>query len=434
MLTIIISILSLPNHINADAFEECTEEFLFNGNIYYRVNEFGEIVITRSRASVTEAVIPAEIDGMPVTEIKNSAFQDRTRLSRVVLPETVTKIGDYAFHQCIRLEEVVIPATVTEIGWNILKGTPWLKNQPEGCVIAGNGIVIAYSGEVQDLVIPDGVNAIAGCAFENSSSLMSVSIPGSVRVIGGLAFSGCSKLTECMIPDGVREVGAYVFNWCSALQKVEIADSVETIGSHAFLGCKALIDVRLPANLKKIETAMFCGCTSLTKLAIPASVTEIGSQAFMECLSLGEVTLRRSVVSIGADAFSGCIGLQKLAVHNTDCKIADSENTIPSNTVIYGFSGSTAHIYAQNYERRFGPAYPLKGDLNEDGSVDISDSTILLSIYAKCGSGAISKINAFDMAAGDMNNDFVLDISDATEILTLYAKQSAGITDGHCIS
>ncbi|MGN0630357.1 MAG: leucine-rich repeat protein [Ruminococcus sp.] len=427
LLAAVITVLSLAECLNAYAFEESVEEFLYNGNIYYRINECGEIVITRSRASVTEAVIPAEIDGMPVTEIKNSAFQERTRLTKVVLPETVTKIGDYAFHQCIRLEEVYIPETVSEIGWNILKGTPWLKNQPEGCVIAGKGIVIAYSGEVQQLVIPEGVSAIAGCAFENSDSLMSVSIPESVSVIGGLAFSGCSKLTECTIPDGVREIGAYAFNWCSALQKVYIADSVETIGSHTFLGCKALFDVKLPVNLKKIETSMFYGCISLTRLNLPASVTEIGSQAFMECISLGEILLRRNVAAIGEDAFSGCTGLQKIIINNTDCKIADSEKTIPMSAVIYGFMESSAYAYAQKYQRRFVPANAVKGDINDDGAVDISDATIIMMLYAKRAAGIISKVNAFDLAAGDMNGDLMIDAADATEVLAFYAENSAGI-------
>lgn len=429
LLAVIVSAINVRECMDVYAFEDSEEEFLFNGNIYYRINEYGEIIITGSRASVTEAEIPTEIDGMPVREIRNNAFQDRTRLRKVVLPETIEKIGDYAFLQCIRLEEVYIPETVSYIGWNILKGTPWLRDQPEGCVIAGDGIVISYSGEVQHLVIPEGVNAIAGCAFENSESLMSVSIPGSVRVIGGLAFSGCSKLTECSIPDGVREIGAYAFNWCSALQKINIADSVETIGSHAFLGCASLFDVKLPANLKKIDTATFCGCISLTKLTIPYTVKEIGSQAFMECISLEEVMLRKNVVSVGEGAFSGCTGLQKIFVNNTECRIADSEKTISSNTVIYGFVSSTVQTYAQNYERLFVTAYPLKGDVNDDGIIDVSDATMILSIYSQCASGTVTAINAFDMAAGDMNEDMKIDISDATGVLQWYAKNSAGITD-----
>ncbi len=408
------------------AFDGNEEEILFNGNIYYQINDRHEIIITRSRASVTEAVIPSEINGMPVTEIRGSAFNGKTRLTKVVIPCTVTKIGDYAFYQCTRLNEIDIPSSVTEIGWNILKDTPWLQNQPEGCILVGNNILIAYQGEPQQVVIPEGVTAIAGCAFENLKSMMSVIIPESVKIIGGLAFSGCTKLTECTVPEGVRKIEAYAFNWCEALQRVTIADSVETIGNHAFLGCSALISVKLPKNLSRIETAVFCGCTSLTKITIPEHITDIGSQAFMHCISLSEVKLHKGIVSIGPDAFEGCTGLSRLMVYNENCYIAGSEKTISPNTTIYGFRESTAQFYAQSYERQFIIVSLLEGDMNDDGTVNVADATILLSIYAKYAAHCINHIDAFDIAAGDINRNGTLDIGDATNILKLYADKGAG--------
>ena len=47
----------------------------------------------------TEAhvVIPEAIDGLPVTRIGNSAFNDLERLESVVLPSTLTEIGQFAF-------------------------------------------------------------------------------------------------------------------------------------------------------------------------------------------------------------------------------------------------------------------------------------------------------------------------------------------------
>lgn len=427
VMSILICILMLPLSMYAEAFEENTDEFLFNGNIYYQINEFNEIMITRSRASVTEAIIPCEIDGMIVTEIKSSAFQGKTRLTKVVVPETVIEIGDYAFYQCTRLEEVFIPDSVESIGWNIFKGTPWIQNQPDGCIIVGKGIVIGYNGESEHIVIPQGVTAIAGCTFENAKNIMSVDIPESVCDIGGLAFSGCSKLTECVIPEGVHTIGAYAFNWCKALQMVSIADSVETIGNHAFLGCSALISIKLPKNLDRIETATFFGCTSLSKIVIPETVKDIGGQAFMECVSLNEITLSRNVEFVGEGAFGGCCGLQKLMVYNENCKIVDSEKTIESCTIICGLNRSSAQRYAQRYDRIFVPLVPLAGDMNENGEIDMSDATYLLSLYANICAGTITHVSAFDMAAGDMNRNGDIDIGDATIVLKIYAWQCAGL-------
>ena len=409
------------------AASDSSEEYLYNGNIYYQINERNEIVITRSRASVTEACIPAVIDGMPVTEIQNNAFRERTRLTKVVLPETVTTIGDYAFFQCSRLEEVVIPETVSKIGWGILEETPWLANQPEGCIIAGNQIVIGYQGSSTSVVIPEGATAIAGRAFSQCTEIMSVSIPASVQEIGGLAFSGCSQLTECTVPDGVKTIGEYAFNWCVALQKADIADSVISIGNHAFMGCSSLISVTLPENLTRIENAVFQGCSNLKKIVIPATVTDIGSEAFYGCVSLNEITLRSTVLTMGSGAFGACTGLQKLTIFNNACKISDTEETICENTAIYGLRESTAQIYALNYGRQFLLAAPLAGDMDENGKVDIGDASLILMQYSRVAAGLISMPGAYQLLAGDMNGDGKLDVSDASEVLVYYTKNAAGI-------
>ncbi|MBQ8515261.1 MAG: leucine-rich repeat protein [Ruminococcus sp.] len=424
LFSVLLLILLFPGKVFA---LETAEEFLYNENIYYQINALDEVVITRSRASVKEAVIPAEIDGRPVTEIQNNAFQSRTRLTTVSLPDTIQRIGDYAFYQCTRLETVEIPDTVTQIGWGILAGTPWLENQPEGCVIMGNQILIGYRGSDSQVVIPEGTTAIAGRAFEDCESLMSVSIPSTVTEIGGLAFSGCSKLTECTIPEGVVSLGEYAFNWCIALQTAEIADSVAAIGNHAFVGCSSLISVKLPSKLTRIESAVFLGCSNLTKVQIPDTVTDIGSDAFYGCLSLREVTLRSTVRSIGARAFGECTSLEKLTIFNDSCQISDSAETIAASSAIYGLRGSTAQTYAQTYERQFMIAEPVPGDVNENGLIEIADASRILLLYAQVGANLISAPGAYELLAGDMNGDGILDISDATQVLLIYARKGAGL-------
>lgn len=50
------------------------------------------------------------------TEIGPFAFQHRTGLKKIVIPDSVTKIGDCAFTECSGLTDIVIPASVT-IPW-----------------------------------------------------------------------------------------------------------------------------------------------------------------------------------------------------------------------------------------------------------------------------------------------------------------------------
>ncbi len=406
---------------------EDAEEYLYNGNIYYKINESDEIVITRSRASVTEAVIPGEINGMTVTEIAGSAFLDRTRLTSVSLPDTIKAIGDYAFRGCTRLETIAIPSGVSKIGWNILEDTPWLANQPKGCIIVGDNVLVDYTGDGGHVEIPQGVTAIAGCAFEDGATITSITIPTTVKSIGGLAFSGCAQISEIVIPEGVENIGAYAFNWCVALQKAEIANTVTSIGNHAFVGCVSLISVKLPVKLTRIDSAMFYGCKSLTKIQIPNTVKEIGAKSFYGCISLGDVTLRSTVLSVGEDAFGDCVGMKTLTFYNVGCNIASTENTVYSSVVICGFKESTAQIYAQSYGRKFTEAKPLLGDVDEDGSVTLKDGQLVLSLYAGTASGITEGATHYQLIAGDINGNESLDIADAAAILKLYAEKSAGL-------
>ena len=69
-----------------------TGEFSYaveGGNIYY--NNEGEI--TGCDETVTNAVIPGEIDGVKITIIRKDAFLYRHSLTSISLPDSVTEIG-----------------------------------------------------------------------------------------------------------------------------------------------------------------------------------------------------------------------------------------------------------------------------------------------------------------------------------------------------
>ena len=65
----------------------------------------------------TEAdiVIPAQINGLPVTRIAESAFKENALLRSVVIPDSVVDLGAKAFYNCKNLQKVVLSRNVTEI-------------------------------------------------------------------------------------------------------------------------------------------------------------------------------------------------------------------------------------------------------------------------------------------------------------------------------
>lgn len=69
----------------------------------------------------------------------------------------------------------------------------------------------------------------------------------------------------------------------------------------------------------------------------------------------------------------------------------------------------------------------LKGDLNSDGVIDVSDAVEILTYYAKkCANWDIS-ISEEQLQCADINGDGLLSVEDAVGVLTYYAKAAAGL-------
>lgn len=122
----------------------------YNGFEYEIID--GEVTITGYKdKTVTEIVIPSEIEGYSVTKIGRDCFNGDKYLKSVTIPDSVTKIGPLAFCGCYSLETINIPDSVTEIG---------------------------------------------ACAFYNCALLKSINIPNSVTYIGGNCFHDCTSLKK----------------------------------------------------------------------------------------------------------------------------------------------------------------------------------------------------------------------------------------------
>lgn len=96
-----------------------SEEY-FAARLKYIVNEDGTAaIISRGNPAESywsELVIPAEMNGRPVTAITDGAFADHLNLESVTLPDSVTSIGAKAFSGCYRLSSVNFPENLVSIG------------------------------------------------------------------------------------------------------------------------------------------------------------------------------------------------------------------------------------------------------------------------------------------------------------------------------
>lgn len=124
------------------------------------------------------------------TEIGRFAFS-RSSLRTVTIPEGVTVIDYAAFYHCDNLDNVILPDTVNTVGAKAFTHTLWMddfeENSMDDFLISGD-ILVAYKGNLPEVVIPDGVRVIAEEAFRNHTELKKVHLPASVTDIGNDAF------------------------------------------------------------------------------------------------------------------------------------------------------------------------------------------------------------------------------------------------------
>lgn len=296
---------------------------------------------TSSRTPSIE--IPAEHNGLPVTEIGADAFKGISILSQVRIPGSVTTINSSAFQNCTSLTTVnFLEDGLVTIGASAFSGCTRLEtiHLPDSLVTLGNYVFNSTAVKVLELgpniqtisaatiramqivdVDPDNPYYVSEdnviytpdetsiIAYACKSLLNTLTVKATVRTIGDRAFDGAAALTSIALPSGLTTIGSYVFQSCTGLASVSIPDTVASIGSYAFQGCTALTTVRWSSALTEIPAYAFKGCTALTTVTGCSGATAIGNYAFSGCTALASAPIGSPLETIGTYAFETCTAL-----------------------------------------------------------------------------------------------------------------------------
>lgn len=343
-----------------------SQKFDYMGMLLYTINDSKTaITITNSNLYSTSIAIPEKINGIPVITIADRAFDGRTNLEQVSIPNSVTSIGNGAFGSCKSLKSVTIPDGVTSIEANTFEYCSGLSN-----VILSNNLTeippFAFEGctNLKYIRIPDKVTNIDVYAFSYCTNLSSITIPDSVVNVGMGAFEDCTNLKYADIGKGVIKFGTSAFdesfvnpdsvfnnsnnlssitvdeankNYCSVdgnlfnknktelLQyargklntEYSVPEGVTKIHSSALSHSANLKSITFPNSVKTIGA--FYGCENLESVDIPDSVTSIGS--FRGCKSLTDVKIGNGIKEISSNMFEGCSNLKNITIGNGIKKI-----------------------------------------------------------------------------------------------------------------
>lgn len=136
-----------------------------------------------------------------------------------------------------------------------------------------DGILRAYTGREEVVVVPEGVHTIGEGAFKACVSLKRAMLPRGLLRIMPEAFKGCRKLEKIEIPKGVYYMGDYAFHRCHGLRKILLPDTVEELGDCVFLYCDSLREARIP-GVKRLGKQVFINDVLLEKLEISGELQE----------------------------------------------------------------------------------------------------------------------------------------------------------------
>ena len=186
-----------------------------------------------------------------ITDIFSYAFSECTGLTSIYIPASVARIRSRAFEGCTNLEKVITPDLAA---WCVIDYPGY---NPESCpLVYAHHLYVGdkeNNEEITELVIPDGVEAIAQLAFWGFSAMTSLTLPVSVKKIGDYAFRDCTGLTEVTLPEGFEDFGRSAFDGSTSLTQMTLPATLRRIDYYGFTGLKQLADIYCYADPAKLE-------------------------------------------------------------------------------------------------------------------------------------------------------------------------------------
>lgn len=303
-----------------------TATLISDNFVYKNYGDYIEItaIMTNSEGDIE---VPAEINGVPVTAIAEHGLAGASKVTSILLPETIRTIGKQAF---------------------------------------------AYNTALQKINIPDGVAEIPDEAFLNCKSLKYLYIPQSVTSIGVRAFYSCN-FTKVNIPDSVNNISEMAFADCQSLTDINIPACVTKLESNVFSNCFALESLVIPENVTFISKGALPMKIKNLTIINPDCELEDGMHLYItrDCVITAP---EGSKAQEFAEAYEFTF-----EVYNGDCEsdFIGDVNSDGSFTIADVVAMQKYLIDNGNLKQ------PQNGDMDGDGRLDVFDYVLMLKELRK---------------------------------------------------
>lgn len=185
-------------------------------------------------------------------------------LKKIVLPKHLHYLGENAFYGCEKLEKMTIRGDfMWEHSWlesnpfYYTKNLDFIKNTnpnfkvEEGMLMSADGkILFRCVNENKKVVVKDGIETIAQGAFCGRNRMKEVILPTSLKRICIEAFSGCQLIDNVVLPKGVEYIGFESFSFCQSLKTMTLPTTLNTIAWGAFEHSDHLLNFIYPKGME----------------------------------------------------------------------------------------------------------------------------------------------------------------------------------------
>ncbi|MBN1462073.1 MAG: leucine-rich repeat domain-containing protein [Paludibacteraceae bacterium] len=190
-------------------------------------------------------------------QIPSQAFENKTLLESIILPNTITSLGYNIFgYYCPSLSSITIPSTINYIDVWEFNGCTSLKDiyivsntihveSNVGCGYSLFEATVHISAGTSTIIEPLNLKCIASAFNVDPANLSYTSDDGVLfnKTKSDLIICSMVKKGIYEIPSSVTKISSGAFAYCDSLTSVIIPQSVTEIGDTAFYGCHALTSI-----------------------------------------------------------------------------------------------------------------------------------------------------------------------------------------------